>query len=298
LPVPAHSLLPRVHEILRLPRGEQPAAALALRDALPPGQEAWNSDFGPGSLFTAFSDSTLARGLYEANRPYLRFTGPFRVIEVGGGNGRLWRGALPASARGEIVVVDPHPRGADGVRVEVPRGVTVTHVREPVESARLPDADVAVLSLVLHHVPGRDRAQNRQHGLARAGKLDALARVRAPLVLVNEADIHCDVDLAPGDTVLLERLCDSYVRRFGVAIAADHDAATRDDSRARLATILRDWALGQLDKAAVPLAARDVYELDVPRWLDLFAAAGLRVVDRRFTDPYMLFCQYVLSPAG
>ncbi len=296
--VPAHSLLPRVHEILRQPRADQAAAALALRDTLPAGQEAWNSDFGEGSLFDAFSGSTVARGVYAANRPYLRFAGAFRAIEVGGGNGRLWRGALPPDARGEIVVVDPHPRGADGVRAEAPVSVKVVHVQAPLESARLPEADVAVLSLVLHHVPGRDREQNRRHGLARAGKLDALAALRAPLVLVNEADIHCDVDLPAGDPVLLERLCDSYLRRFGVAIAADHDAETDPARRARLSTVLRDWALGQIEKASVSLADRDVYELDVPRWLELFAAAGLRVIDRRFTDRYQLFCQYVLSPGG
>ena len=57
---------------------------------------------------------------------------------------------------------------------------------------------------------------------------------------------------------------------------------------------MRHWCLEQIAYADVPLAERDVYELDVSRWLSLFDRAGFRVQAVGFTDPSNLFCRYVL----
>ena len=283
--------------ILALPRALQPAAAATLGTSLPAAQEAWNSSFADGTLFEAFSGSSVARGVYAANREVLRplLGDGFRVVEIGGGNGRLWRGLLADGARGDIVVVDPHPDGALGVAAQVPKGVTVRHVCASAQDADLPAADVVIASLVLHHVAGTDRTHRELHGLVGDGKREILARAAkaAATVVLNEADVYCDLDLPPGDPLLLERLCDSYVRRFAVSLAHDIDHADNPQLAARLTAIVRDWALGQLAIAGVPIVQRDVYERDVPSWLLLLDTAGLKVVSRRFTDPWMLFCQYV-----
>jgi hypothetical protein len=292
--------------LLAMPRAQQPAAARALHAALSsPAEEPWNSAFGEDSLYAAFTRSTVARGVHAANRVALAplLARPvFRAIEVGGGNGALWEGLLPADARGEILVVDPHPDGADGVRGRVPSGVTVRHDPTPIQDARLPEADAAVVSLALHHVAGRDAACRARVGLGGRGKREALLGLHAALapregtLLVNEADIYCDLGLAPGDPLLAERLVDSYVRRFAVSLLHDlaHTPAP-EDVRRRWAAIVRDWALGQVAMAEASWEGRDVYELDVVAWLGLFADTGFVVRRRGFTDPWMLFHQYVLG---
>lgn len=291
------SLSAQLSAILSLPRSVQPAAAIALHASSSAGEEAWNTAFAPGSLFDAFSRSSVARGVYAANREVLRpVLGPgFRAVEVGGGNGRLWRGLLDEHAAGEIVVIDPHPDGAAGVSAEVPAGVVVRHVCDSVQNVELPACDVVICSLVLHHVAGTDGAHRAAHGLVGAGKREILARAArsSRLFILNEADVYCDLDLPPDDPVLLERLCDSYVRRFSVSLAHDIEQSSNVDLCNRWAVMVRDWGLGQLAVATVPMAERDVYERDVASWLALLDSAGLRVVSRRFTDPWLLFCQYV-----
>ncbi|MDP2312775.1 MAG: class I SAM-dependent methyltransferase [Pseudomonadota bacterium] len=296
--------------LLILPRAEQPHAVRALLARLPPpaAEEPWNTAFGPDSLYHAFTRCSVARGLHGANRAVLRplfdARPGFRVVEVGGGDGTLWAGLLRPDDTGEIVVVDPHPDGAAGVRRLAPPGVRVHHLVVPVQDAALPEADAVVCSLVLHHVAGADAAARAAVGLAGTGKAEALAAFRAAIaprdgrVLLNEADVYCDLGLAPGDPVLTDRLLDSYVRRFSVSLA--HDLATRTDAdaalRARWTAIVRDWSLAQVGLAgAAAYADRDVYELDVVSWLGLVGRAGLTVVERRFTDRWLLFHQYVLS---
>lgn len=291
--------------VLALPRAEQPAAVRALRAALPaPADEPWNTAFGPDSLYAAFARSTVARGAHAANRAVLRpiLDRPFVVVDVGGGSGTVWDGLLRPDDVGEIVVVDPHPDGAAGVRRHAPPGVRVRHLHTDVRTADLPDADAIVASLVLHHVAGRDATDRARVGLPGTGKREVLTafrdavRTRGGTVIVNEADVYCDLGLPPGDPLLAERLVDSYVRRFAVSLL--HDLATRDEPdavRARWAAIVRDWALGQIAVADAPWADRDVYELDVVSWLDLFADAGLSVRARMATDRWMLFHQYVLG---
>lgn len=296
-----------IDALLALPRAEQPDAVRALLERWPrAADEPWNTAFGADSLYHAFTRTTAARGVHAANRAALapRLRPGFRVIEVGGGDGALWEGLLGPEHRGTIVVVDPHPEGADGVRRAAPAGVEVEHLRAPVQAASLPDADAAVASLVLHHIAGADAAQRAAVGLDGAGKLEALRALRdavAPRdgrVLINEADVYCDLGLAPGDPLLLERLTDSYVRRWGRSLLDDLDTCADPALAARWRAMLRDWALGQVHTAGhAAWADRDVYELDVVSWLGLFARAGLRVEARGFTDRWMLFHRYLLAPA-
>ncbi len=302
-------LVAALEAVLRLPRAAQPAGVRDLRDRLPTSaDEPWNSAFGDRSLYQAFARGTVAQGVHQANRAVLRrlldARPQFRVVEVGGGDGSLWRGLLGPADVGEIVVVDPHADGALGVRAHVPPGVQVHHVQAPVQDVQLPEADAVVCSLVLHHVAGADAGQRASVALPGPGKLEVLGAFRASVqardgrVLLNEADVYCDIGLLPGDPLLTERLLDSYVRRCATSLAAD--IATRRDVepgvRARWGTIIRDWCLGQVDLAAnAPIAERDVYELDVLSWLALLDRAGLEVESRTFTDPWLLFHQYVLS---
>jgi hypothetical protein len=252
----------------------------------------------------------MMRGLYEANRallgPWLRGRAGWTVLEIGGGDGSLWDGLLPEDAVGTIVVVDPHPEPAARIAARVPPGVLVEPLRQRVEQATLPEADAAVMSLVLHHVAGRDGSARAAVGLRGPGKLEVLQQLAAALaprrgvLLLNEADVHCDLELAPGDPLLADRLIDSYVRRCAAALIGPLRDAARDPDSADLAarwwTIVRRWCLDQVDAATLPYADRDVYELDVPRWEALLDAAGLRLLRRGFTDEAGLFCQYVAQP--
>jgi 2-polyprenyl-3-methyl-5-hydroxy-6-metoxy-1,4-benzoquinol methylase len=301
--VTAAELVAALDALVALPRELQVDEVRRLYDKMPASPaEAWNVDFSAGSLYAAFAESEVAQGVYAAHRkalaPVVAIPG-FVIVDVGGGTGRMWEGLCPAGACGEVVVIDPHARGADGVRARVPGGVEVRHLQRPVQDVAAPEADAVVASLVLHHIAGRTQAERERHGLAGPGKIEVLqnfgesVRRRAGLVIVAEADVHCEVDLPPGDPVLRERLIDSYVRRFARSIAADAVAASGDRSlQERLVAIVRGWSLGQIAVADAPIEQRDVYELAVEGWLASFAAAGLVAVERRFTDRWRLFHHY------
>jgi hypothetical protein len=295
-------------DVLGRPRTEQPAAVRDWTARYAAEGEVWNTAFGGASRFEAFTGSRVAQGVYTANRDALRpvlSRRGWRVLEVGGGNGALWRGFLPDDAEGTIVVVDPHPEGAEGVRAAVPAGVRVEHVAAGVEVAELPQVDAAVASLVLHHVAGADAEARAAVGIAGPGKHEALVALskavgRDGLLLVNEADVYCDLALPPGDALLAERIVDSYVRRFAVSLRDDAwRAADAGDALAatRLADVAWAWGLGQIAVADATFAARDVYELDVVGWIEVFRRAGLAVPARGCTDAYGLFWRYLLRAA-
>lgn len=292
----------RVLDLLDLPRGEQLAAVRALcaeLDGASP-DEAWNTHFGPTSLFDAWTRSSLVRGIYAANRAWLQATlqPGFVALELGGGDGRLWSGlSLP---RGTLVVVDPEPESHAQVARRLPDHVTLRSVVGRVEHVldQLPTADAAVCSLTLHHVAGRDASERAAHGLTGPGKREVLEALRARVqgsLVVNEADVFCELSLPSGHPQLRDHLLDSYVRRCGRALA--HDLQRGDlspDQAARLTAVLHRWCLSQVAMADVPLADRDVYELDAERWLQVFGDAGWRVQRWAFTDPYRLFARYEL----
>ena len=297
---------------MAVPRGRQRQALVQWLEALPEEhpKEAWNARFGPGSLFDAWTRSSLVQGLYAANaatlRGHLDGIGPgWRIIEAGGGDGRLWRGVLTAADRGELFVIDPASEVHDVVPDAVPDGVSLIGVEQGVEHTLgepfWHQVDAIVCSLTLHHLAGVDAEQRALHGLDGPGKLEVLRTFRGALnpgglVLLNEADIYCDLGLASGDPLLAERLMDSYVRRCAGALfrQAEAPGPADDDLRERWRSIARHWCLEQHRYADVPVIERDVYELDVQQWLQLIERADLEVVERGFTDEAGLFHRYVL----
>ena len=296
--------------LLTIPRAEQPAAIRVLLNRLerPAEPEEWNTQFGPRSVFSAWTASTVARGAYRANgrvlRPFLDHRRDWRAIEVGGGDGSLWKTLLSPDDKGHLIVVDPAKEAHRRVAEVLPRGVEYTAIETPIEAlGALPEADAVICSMTLHHVAGRDAVERSGFGLSGPGKSEVLhafrksVRARQGMVIINEADVHCELDLEPGDPVLVDQMVDSYVRRCATSLL--HDIEGRKDAEAdlrnRWAVVIRDWCLAQIEMAHVPREERDVYELDVCRWLALFAAVGLECTQRRFTDDYRLFCQYILA---
>lgn len=307
-------LLQGIKTLLVMPRAQQVGAARqlwrqveALRTAH--ATEAWNTEFGASSLYDALSESTVFSSVYAANaaalRPIVEQRRAWRITEIGGGNGQLMRRLLRPDAAGELVLVDPVPEVHEVVRSALPSGVRLTSIVKRVEEvAELPPSDAVVCSLVLHHVPGLDEHQCREFGILGCGKLNVLRMVRDAIqprggvAVVNEADVHCELDLPPGDPCLANNILDSYVRRFGNSLA--HDIEHRADRVAadvvdRWEQLLHRWAVGQLQVVDSPLGERDVYELNVAEWVALFRRAALHVQSRRFTDDHCLFVQYVLA---
>ncbi len=302
----ATSIEAKVERLLTLPRGRQVDAARAFlathSDPLP---EAWNTTFGPRSLFDAWCRTSVARkvhgGVWEAVSPRLR--DGFVLVEVGGGDGSTWRGRLDGR-RGTLVVVDPVAEVHERVREVVPATVDVVAIQAPVQEAALPAADVVVCSLTLHHVAGRDADERRAQGLDGPGKrevLQAFGRALAPrdgLGVLVEADVDCELDLPPGHPALADHIFDSYVRRCARSIVEDvrvRGPGEDPDLVGRWRALLRHWFVGQLAVVDVPVAERDVYELTVPRWLQVLDAAGLEVTDHRFVDELPLFHRYLFA---
>ena len=293
----------KVRHLLALPRPEQVDAARALIASLPPARpEAWNTTFGPGSLFEAWTATRIARDVHgalaEAVAPIVAREG-FTLVDVGGGDGSVWR-RLPADAEGTLVVVDPLIEAVDRVRSVVPAGVTVEGLQGFVQDVELPACDALVCSMTLHHLAGADASDRAAHGLTGPGKREVLERFGAALRpggrgFLVEADVDCDIDLEPGDPTLADNIFDSYVRRCGAALLADLDHAP-EALRTRWEHLLRFWFLEQLGVADVPLADRDVYELTIPRWKALLDAAGLELVEHRGVDSWKLFQLYVFQP--
>ncbi|MED5373053.1 MAG: class I SAM-dependent methyltransferase [Myxococcota bacterium] len=299
-------LVDEIAEMLALPRGLQLERAQAIRDrhAADAHPEEWNTRFGPDSLFSAWTDCPLMRPLYASNRAlitaHLADRSDWRAVEIGGGDGRLWD-QLPIETPGTLVVVDPVAEVHAQVAARLPSNIRLeSFVGLAQDFQGWDEVDLFVCSLTLHHVAGLSAPHRETHGLAGEGKLEILERAAAALAarqglgILNEADVYCEIDLAPGHPQLLDHLLDSYLRRCGKALV---DAVQRQPDHPlapRWATILHRWCLDQLAVGELPLEQRDVYELSVERWVALLESAGLKVTSLAFTDPYRLFCQYQL----
>lgn len=294
-------------ELLTLPRGRQ---ALFLRSALtalpkPAFKEEWNTRFGPGTLFEAWTASSVASAIYESNAKLIRdFLGQrenWRILEIGGGDGRLWSRVFQEESQGELHVIDPAQEVHDQIAGLLPEGVTLHSQVKLAQDADFLDVDLVVCSLTLHHVPGADEAECAKHSVAGPGKLFILNKMResiqkrSGLAILNEADIYCDIGLPQSDPILIDRLLDSYVRRCGLSLLHDIEGEEGSaDMKDRWRAMTRHWCLEQVEMGHKPIAERDVYELDVPRWLTLIERAGFNVESHQFTDEYGLFHQYLL----
>jgi SAM-dependent methyltransferase len=297
-------------EALTQPRNRQPEAVKELSARIEIGSpEEWNSKFGPESLFDAWTGNHLVQGIYQANAKTLQshLRPGWRVIEIGGGDGRLWS-MLPDLPPGELWVVDPSAGVHERLQAELGDRIKVHGIQALIQDAlpSLPKVDAVVCSLTLHHVAGRDAQERANHGMSGPGKLEVLQGLRhilqdrEGLLLLNEADVHCDLELASGDPLLRDRLLDSYVRRTAKALCREMSQLERDgdpeNRLPRLLMLVKHWCLDQVQMAELPIAERDVYELDVPRWLALFDQAELDLLERGFTDDSLLFHRYLLRP--
>lgn len=291
-----------VRGLLELPREQQVRAARELIASLPPAApEAWNSTFGPGSLFEAWTATSVAththRGLVQALQPFLE--PGFVIVDVGGGDGSVWRRAFTDDSRGTLIVVDPVAEAVERVRNAVPAGVEVQGIVGFVQDVQLPPCDAIVCSMTLHHLAGADAADREAHGLTGVGKLEVLQAFGAALnpggrVFLVEADVDCDLDLPSGSEKLADNIFDSYVRRCGRSILVDLEHGP-SHLHARWEHLLRHWFLEQLAVADLPLEQRDVYELTVPRWKALIERSGLTLVEHQALDRCDLFQLYVLA---
>lgn len=294
-------------ELLKLPRGKQSAYLKTALEALPEpeAKEEWNTRFGPGSLFEAWTASSVASAIYESNarvlRDHLKDRKDWRILEIGGGDGRLWSRVFDDDSKGELHVIDPAPEVHEQMIRVTPEGVSLHSQVALAQDASFLDVDLVVCSLTLHHVPGADQEECVEHGVSGPGKLFILKKMkesisaRKGLAVLNEADIYCDIGLAPSDEILIDRLLDSYVRRCGLCLLHDIEGSSGSaDMKDRWRAITRHWCLEQVAMGHMSLEDRDVYELDVPRWLGLIKRAGFEVESHQFTDDYGLFHQYLL----
>jgi hypothetical protein len=293
--------------VLLQPRAQQRERLRALlASVVEEAPEEWNTAFSPDSLYEAWGQLPLLQGLYAANRDALRALldsrSDWHIVEVGGGNGALWRGFLSPDARGTLTLIDPIVGSHTAVAAAIPTDVTLHSIVSKVEEAEIPEADAIVCSLTLHHVAGRDAEQRQAHGLSGTGKMEILRRFVAALKarrgigILNEADVYNEIDLPPGDPTLADHFIDVYVRRCAMAVVDALETVDADaPMRQRWEAIIRHWCIEQVEQCSVPTALRDVYELDVARWLELFRRAGATVRAHHYTDSWYLFHQYVFT---
>ncbi len=310
------AIVDRIEALLALPPDRQVAEARALIASLPEGDppEAWNSTFGPGSLFEAWTRTSIAQDVHSALasqvRRYAKIPG-FVMLDIGGGNGSLWKRVFDGTESGTLIVVDKLESAVHTVASAVQdvewadgAGVSVRGLVGPVEDAltELPACDALICSMTLHHVAGADAEDRAAHGLSGIGKTEILAgfgnalRERNGRGFLVEAHVDCDLDLAPGDPQLADNIFDSYMRRCGRSILADVRRAEAEGTDAdvlpRWRGLLRYWFLEQLAVVDAPIAERDVYELTMPRWSALVERAGLQAESVAAVDGHGLFVLY------
>lgn len=296
-----------LNTLAALPRGEQYAALTDLRTRLrKTTTEAWNTTFGPESLYDAWAQLPFVNDIYTHNRSAiinaLDGRTDWHVVEIGGGNGILWQGLLEPLPPGTFTLIDPNPTAHQTVHERLPNTIDFHSVLASVAESAIPRADVIVCSLTLHHHAGENARQRAAYGMSGDGKLEVLQRIvdalrpRRGTGILNEADCYNDIALDPGDDVLIDHFLDVYVRRAARAVAHAFDAAPAALPLTEAwEAILQHWCLDQVDYAFAPREARDVYELDVASWLRLLHDAGATSITHRYTDAWNLFAQYLFS---
>jgi len=292
-------------QLVLLPRAHQLAAIEELWTIYErTDYEQWNTAFGSRSLYDAWARLPFMRSLYNHNRSLIRQAlqgrSDWHVVEIGGGNGALWQNFLSTLHPGTLTLIDPNVDAHVAISGRLPEHVKFRALNYDVERVEIPDADVIVCSLTLHHIAGMNTAQRRAFGLDGDGKKEILQRVvaairdRHGIAILNEADCYNEIDLAPGDPVLVDHFIDVYIRRAARGIAAALEMPGADpELRQAWELILKHWCIDQVALALSPRDQRDVYELDVVHWLSLLADVGAEVTTHCYTDTLHLFQQYV-----
>lgn len=149
-------------EIVALPREKQLEALRRLHSEHSGTAEKWNTAFDGDSLYAAWTTIPLLQDLYRHNRtiirPILDERASWHIIEIGGGNGALWRDFLHPDECGQFTLVDPDLGAHRAVASALPVGVAFDSIVAPVEEAQLPAADLVVCSLALHHIGKYDES--------------------------------------------------------------------------------------------------------------------------------------------
>jgi hypothetical protein len=289
-----------------LPRARQYAALSEVREFGPRAYaEAWNTAFGPDSLYDAWTQLPFVQSIYRHNRVPIARTLAGRtawsVVEIGGGNGALWDGLLAHLQPGALTLIDPEPEAHEAVGRRLPGNVGFRSVVAEVGDSEIPASDVVVCSLALHHRAGRDAAQRAAFGMSGEGKEEILRRVvasvrpRQGIGILNEADCYNEIDLASGDPVLVDHFLDVYVRRTARAVAHTIDTNPDSEFADAWSAIIRHWCLDQMDYAYAARDQRDVYEHDAASWVRLLGDAGAGCIQHKYTDDWNLFQQYLFD---
>ena len=199
------------------------------------------------------------------------------VLDVGGGAGRY---ALPLATRAErVTVVDPSDDSIDLLKERAAdAGITnVTAINEQWEDANVPDADLVLCSLVLHHVsePAPFVTKLQQHAKSRVAVLEM---VQTPGVATNpffervhgkplpplpglarlmellwEMDIYPDVEMISPEAAVLAPDLDTALEQLRFRLAVRE--GTDEDGRLRAAAdeLLEETADGITVRGVDPM---------------------------------------------
>jgi len=298
----------KINYIISLPQGHQRDAVRKLRATFPENiGEEWNSEFGKDSLYEAWSQILPMQNIYGLNKmtinKHIKDLTNFTILEVGGGNGALWRNFFNENHKGNFILVDSNENAHKAVKETLPKSINFESVNKNIQDTEIPEADIIVCSLALHHVPGITLYENKKYGVESFGKQDIIEkflksiRPKNGILILNESDIYTDIKLKPRTPFLYQKLVDSYIRRACKAIIYTMEAeGTSEDLYQKLEKVIIKWSLEQIERAGnASLQERDVYELDAIHWLDLFENAKAEIVSHKNSDEWNLFHQYILK---
>jgi hypothetical protein len=299
----------RLNKIITLPQRHQRDAIRVLsRNFKQIINENWNTLFGPESLYEAWSNILPMRNLYEVNRnvisKIISEKQNFTILEIGGGTGALWKNFFTSKHNGNYILIDPVEDSHIAVSKVIPENIPFFSLKKGIQQIEtLPNADIIICSLMLHHIPGIEYHENIKYGIESLGKGDILKKMLQSIkendgiIILNESDVYTDIKLPPKSHLLYHRLIDSYVRRAAKSIAFMMETEDiQDELYLKLEQIILSWSLDQIEIVGnADLDKRDVYELDTIHWQELFDKIGAEIVNHKVTDEWHLFHQYILK---
>lgn len=221
----------RLNKILTLPqRHQRDALRILSRSFKPSDSETWNKRFDQDSLYESWSQILPMRNLYEVNKNVinkkLSELQNFTIVEIGGGNGALWRNLFNPNQKGTFILIDPTEESHEAVKKAIPSNIEFISIKKSVEELnQIPEADIIVCSLVLRFIPGTEKEENKKYGIDRIGKAQIIRkilesiRIKNGILIINETDVYTDIKIAPKTHFLFHSLIDSNIRRLAKSIS-------------------------------------------------------------------------------